>query len=346
MSFERERREMVRRQIAGRGVRDPAVLGAMETVPREEFVAPRLAEFAHEDSPLPIEAGQTISQPFVVALMAAALELKPSDRVLEVGAGSGYAAAVLSRIAAEVYAIERLDELAELAAERCRGLGYGNVHVRTGDGSLGWPEQAPFDAIVVAAGGPSVPAALVDQLAVGGRLVIPVGPDPRTQNLLRLRKRDDHTIRQEDLGGVRFVPLIGAQGWRDEKSTAPVAAAERAVAEPTAESTAEQAEGSAEAAASTPGLTPASFADARADHAAMLLARECGEAFDEIEGIDLGSLIERVGDARVVLLGECTHGTSQFYRLRAEISRPSCPSSSTVTTGSTRARRSPRSTSR
>lgn len=213
IDFEARRREMVRRQIAERGVRDRRVLDAMNTVPRETFVPERLAEFAYDDTPLPIEEEQTISQPYIVALMAEALELQPGQRVLEVGAGSGYAAAVLSRIADEVYAIERHATLAELAQERMRRLGYGNVHVEHGDGTLGWPEHAPYDAIAVAAGGPEVPPALKQQLAIGGRLVIPVGTDPRLQELVRIRRVGPDRFEKENLGGVRFVPLVGAQGW-------------------------------------------------------------------------------------------------------------------------------------
>ena len=162
-----ERRRMVE-QFVSRGLRDEAVLAAMRAVPREAFIAAELAEFAYEDAPLPIEAGQTISQPYIVAAMTAALELAPRDRVLEVGTGSGYAAAVLSRIAAEVYTIERHEELAQAAERRLRELGYANVHVHHGDGTLGWPEHAPYDAIVVAAGGPEIPKPLLEQLAVGG----------------------------------------------------------------------------------------------------------------------------------------------------------------------------------
>ena len=203
---------MVDSQIRGRGVHDPAVLAAMATVPREAFVAPQLAELAWDDSALPIGRGQTISQPFIVARMAEALELQPGDRVLEVGTGSGYAAAVLSCCAGEVWTIERHAELCVLAERRLRELGYDTVHVRHGDGTLGWPGQAPFDAIVVAAGAPSVPPALLGQLAPGGRLVIPVG-DQSVQHLLRLRRLDDGRTETEILDAVRFVPLIGAQGW-------------------------------------------------------------------------------------------------------------------------------------
>lgn len=174
----------------------------------------RLAELAYDDTALPIEEEQTISQPYIVALMAEVLEVQPGQRVLEVGAGSGYAAAVLSRIADEVYAIERHAALAELAQERMRRLGYDNVHIRQGDGTLGWPEHAPYDAIAVAAGGPDVPPALQQQLAVGGRLVIPVGTDPRLQDLVRIRRVAPDRFEQENLGGVRFVPLVGAQGWK------------------------------------------------------------------------------------------------------------------------------------
>lgn len=213
---------MVDRQIAARGVRDPRVLEAMRTVPREVFVPESLAELAYDDSPLPISEDQTISQPYVVALMAEALELQPRDKVLEIGAGSGYAAAVLSRIAREVYTVERHESLACQARERTERLGYLNVHVIQGDGTLGWAEHAPYDAIVVAASGPDVPQALLDQLAPRGRLVIPIGPNPRTQSLVRVRRRKDGGYVREDLGGVRFVPLIGAQGWREEDEAAEV----------------------------------------------------------------------------------------------------------------------------
>lgn len=208
------RNEMVRHQIATRGVRSPAVLEAMRTVPREAFVPSHLRDVAYEDSPLPIAAGQTISQPYIVAYMIEALELEGDEKVLDVGAGSGYAAAVLSRIARQVYAIERIGELADSAARTLAALGYDNVEVLHGDGSRGWPEQAPFDAIVVAAGGPKVPTSLKHQLKVGGRLVIPTGSDRHLQALQRVRRTGDEQFEVEQLAEVRFVPLLGEEGWR------------------------------------------------------------------------------------------------------------------------------------
>jgi protein-L-isoaspartate(D-aspartate) O-methyltransferase len=210
------RRDMVRLQIAARGVADRRVLDAMGRVPRERFVRESHTRFAYEDTPLPIEEGQTISQPYIVALMAEALELAPGDRVLEIGAGSGYAAAVLGQLAREVWAVERHAPLAQGARERMESLGYDNVHIVEGDGTLGWPEHAPYDAVVVAAGGPDIPPALLEQLAHGGRLVIPVGSDPRLQELIRVRKREDGEIARENLGAVSFVPLVGAQGWTEK----------------------------------------------------------------------------------------------------------------------------------
>jgi protein-L-isoaspartate(D-aspartate) O-methyltransferase len=212
-TFAERRERMVDRQIAGRGVRDPAVLGAMRKVPRESFVPDHLANSADADAALPIGEGQTISQPYVVALMTEALRLQPRDRVLEVGTGTGYAAAVLALIVAEVYTIERLGSLAESARRRLTDLGYANVHVRHGDGSLGWPEHAPYDAIVVTAGGPDVPRSLVRQLAIGGRLVMPVGSTQWSQRLVRVIRTGEDTFEREALEDVAFVPLIGAEGW-------------------------------------------------------------------------------------------------------------------------------------
>ena len=204
---------MVDRQIAGRGVRDPAVLAAMRKVPRERFVPEPLASFAYEDGPLAIGEGQTISQPYIVAVMTEALSLRANDRVLEVGTGSGYAAAVLAEIAAEVYTVERLESLARSARKRLAELGYSNTHVRQGDGSLGWPEQAPYEAIVVTASGPDVPTALLAQLAIGGRLVMPVGTQFDSQRLVRVERIGEDSYQRVTLERVVFVPLIGAQGW-------------------------------------------------------------------------------------------------------------------------------------
>ncbi|MFI5324672.1 MAG: protein-L-isoaspartate(D-aspartate) O-methyltransferase [Candidatus Rokuibacteriota bacterium] len=211
----RERERMVTTQIEARGITDPLVLAALRAVPRERFVPPALARFAYEDRPLPIEAGQTISQPFIVAVMAQAAGLEPGARVLEIGTGSGDGAAVLSRLAAEVYTVERVGALAEAARDRLAALGYANVHVREGDGSLGWSEHAPYDAIVVTAGGPRVPEALLSQLASGGRLIMPVGSGALHQRLVRVTRTDALAYRYEDLEAVAFVPLIGAEGWTE-----------------------------------------------------------------------------------------------------------------------------------
>lgn len=200
---------MVERQIARRGLRDARVLQAMGETPREAFVAPDLEELAYADRPLPIGHGQTISQPYVVALMLVAAELRPLDRVLEIGTGSGYAAAVMSRLCGAVFTIERHGELAAQARERLARLGCGNVEVRIGDGTRGWPERAPFDAIVAAAGGRSIPEPLRRQLAIGGRLIIPVGEPSRRQRLLKITRLGAAEFSEEDLGHVRFVPLIG-----------------------------------------------------------------------------------------------------------------------------------------
>jgi protein-L-isoaspartate(D-aspartate) O-methyltransferase len=207
------RRALVAEQIEARGGRSPAVLRALAAVPRERFVPPAESLRAYDDSPLPIGAGQTISQPFVVALMAAAAELTGSERVLEIGTGSGYGAAVLAELALEVYTIERRAELAEEARRRLVAEGYARVRVRAGDGTLGWPEAAPFDAIVVTAGGPSAPPSLLAQLRPGGRLVMPIGASPSVQSLVRMRRAADDRYECDDLGAVRFVPLLGAEGW-------------------------------------------------------------------------------------------------------------------------------------
>ena len=204
---------MVNEHLLARGIHDKAVVRAMREVPREAFLPPAMQRLAYEDGPLPIDAGQTISQPYIVALMVEALELQGTERVLEVGTGSGYAAAVLSRCAAEVYTVERIASLAENARSRLQELGYQNVTVHLGDGTLGWQEHAPYHGIVVTAGAPELPEALLGQLAPGGRLVIPVGPTQHLQTLVRVRREGEHDFRREELCPVRFVPLIGEQGW-------------------------------------------------------------------------------------------------------------------------------------
>lgn len=271
-----------------RGIRDEAVLKAMAIVPREQFVGMDLAEFAYDDTPLPIEEGQTISQPYIVALMTEALQLKSGDTVLEVGTGSGYAAAVLSRVAGKVYTIERHRSLAHQAQVRLRKLGYQNVEVLCGDGTLGWPEHAPYNAIVVTAGGPETPRSLIEQLAIGGRMVIPAGPSLAEQKLLRLTRTTMEAVEIEELAAVRFVPLIGEQGWREaEEKISPKPRTDRVRRpEPLAE-----------------------------------LIENAATHIPSIESVNLTALLERIGDARVVLLGEATHGTAEFYDMRARISK-------------------------
>jgi protein-L-isoaspartate(D-aspartate) O-methyltransferase len=281
--FEDLRKQMIDYQLAARGLHDQTVLDAVNAVPREEFVPTDLVEFAYRDSALPIAASQTISQPYIVALMTAALELKSDDRVLEVGTGSGYAAAVLAEIAKQVYTIERHKILADTARTRLEELGYTNTRVLFGDGTLGWPEHAPFDAITVAAGGPEVPATLKQQLAIGGRLVIPVGSSLRTQKLLRIRRISEHEYEEEDLGGVRFVPLIGAAGWEDETADKP--------------------------------------ATEKIEVSLPELIYQSSEHFASIDHVNLDNLLARIGDSRLVLLGEASHGTAEFYEMRARITQ-------------------------
>lgn len=206
------RQGMIDAQLRHRGITDPRVLAAMAAVPRELFVAAPTVRMAYEDMPLPIAHGQTISQPYIVALMVEALQLEPGDVVLEIGTGSGYAAAVLSMIAGRVYSIERVPELAATARERLAVLGYRQIEVKCGDGTLGWPEHAPFQAIVCAASGPSVPKSLRDQLDIGGRLVMPLDT-AYGQTLVRVTRVSHDRYETTDLGPVRFVPLIGKEGW-------------------------------------------------------------------------------------------------------------------------------------
>ncbi len=287
----RRRHAMVDQQIAHRGISSPRVLDAMRSVEREVFLPEDLREFAYDDIPLPLGAGQTITQPYIVALMAEALLLKGEETVLEIGTGSGYAAAVLARIAKTVYTVERYGQLASQAAETLASQGFSNVHVLQGDGTLGWPEHAPFDAILVAAGGPEVPRSLREQLKIGGRLVIAVGADRRLQELLRITRLSQNDYRSEELLDVRFVPLVGAQGWAPE------------------------------------GTDEQALPSRRADRpmvddrdVARLIGAAC-EPFSDIDSVDLTPLLARIGEARVVLIGEASHGTSEFYRMRARITR-------------------------
>jgi len=211
--FARLREQMVERQIAARGIADAHILAAFRAIPRERFVPEAARALAYEDAPQPIEAGQTISQPYIVALMVEAAEIGPADRVLEVGAGSGYAAAILARLAGRVFAVERHAELAQLAGERMERLGCDNVSICAGDGSGGLPSAAPFDAILCSASGSHVPAILLGQLAIGGRLVMPVGEPGEVQDLVKMTRTGERDYAREALGAVRFVPLIGAHAW-------------------------------------------------------------------------------------------------------------------------------------
>jgi protein-L-isoaspartate(D-aspartate) O-methyltransferase len=213
--FTAEREAMVERHLKRRGIADQAILDAFLAVPREAFVGPDYAHLAYGDHPLPIEAGQTISQPYIVGLMIQAAGIKSGDKVLEVGAGSGYAAAVISRIAGKVIAIERQHDLIEIARERIRRLGYDNIEIVEGDGTKGCPDHAPFDAILAAASGSHVPKPLIEQLADGGRIVMPVGDPGWVQELVKVTKGPNGQLIQENLGSVRFVPLIGEEGWKD-----------------------------------------------------------------------------------------------------------------------------------
>src|SRR5688500_11474534 len=278
--FAELRERMVERQIAARGIRDPRLLDAFRQVPREEFVSPEYGRQVYGDHPLPIGRGQTISQPYIVALMIEAAEVKPGDRVLEVGAGSGYAAAVLSRIAKRVYAIERHAMLGEAARRRFEALGYDNMELRIADGTKGWPDAAPFDAIMVAAGGPAAPQALKEQLAIGGRLVVPVGEQWTGQRLLKVTRVSDSEYETEDIGSVAFVPLIGEQGWAEDGRRAAT-----------------------------------NHVPARKQTLPQMIA-EAAEPLPDVDEPAFGRLFDRFADRKVVLLGEASHGTSEFYRAR------------------------------
>jgi protein-L-isoaspartate(D-aspartate) O-methyltransferase len=210
------RARLVAEQLVARDITDPQVLKAMGTVPREKFVPDYRRHLAYEDRPLSIGAGQTISQPYIVAYMIEAMRLDGGEKVLEIGAGSGYAAAVLAEIAAEVFTIERIEELAELARANLAAAGITRVTVRCGDGTDGWPEEAPFDAILVSAGAPKIPETLKHQLKIGGRMVVPIGDDPTGQELIRITRTGEETFERTHLTYVRFVPLIGHEGWEPD----------------------------------------------------------------------------------------------------------------------------------
>jgi len=203
---------MVREQIEARGVTDPRVLAAMRQIPRHLFVDEALQAQAYGDHPVPIGLGQTLSQPYIVALMTALLVVRPQMRILEIGTGSGYQAAILASMGAQVFTVERIKQLYAIARSRLLEMKFFNVRVKLDDGTLGWPEHSPFDRIIVTAGGPEVPSPLLEQLADPGIMVIPVGPTKREQRLLRIFKKDGR-IHQEDQGGVAFVDLVGSHGW-------------------------------------------------------------------------------------------------------------------------------------
>lgn len=281
--YEKQRRTMVARQIRRRGIGDAHILAAFGEVPRERFVPDDLAEFAYDDGPLPIGEGQTISQPYIVACMIDAAEIGAGDRVLEVGAGSGYAAAVVSRIAGEVFAVERHELLARQAHERIAALGYRNCTVIAGDGMDGLPEEAPFDAVLVAARGIEVPEALKRQLATGGRLVIPIG-DEAVQQLRCIVRTGQETWQSHDIAPVRFVPLL-------------------------------------------PGAVPENGSRAASNHVparAKTLPELIADAaipLGEIEDAGFAAAFDRFADRRVVMLGESSHGTHEFYAARVAITR-------------------------
>jgi protein-L-isoaspartate(D-aspartate) O-methyltransferase len=280
------RARMVDVHLGQRGITDALVLDAFRQVPREAFVPAELSEFAYEDTPLPIGQGQTISQPYIVALTIQELGLRGGERVLEIGTGSGYAAAVLGRVAKDVYTVERIEALADSAKNRLAGIGFFNVHVVHGDGSLGLPEHAPYDAIAVAAGGPKAPPALLAQLALGGRLVMPIGATKDTQVLVRITRESDTKYREEPLVDVHFVPLIGEEAWGPAQ-----------------------------------GRIVRALRQSRGAAGLVTLVREAAEPIEDIETTSIETLLDRIGDAQLVLLGEATHGTREFYRMRARITR-------------------------
>jgi protein-L-isoaspartate(D-aspartate) O-methyltransferase len=282
--LERYRKIMIENHLKARGIKDAEVLRAMEKVPREKFLPETMVEFAYEDSPLPIGEGQTISQPYIVAVMTELLELKQDDRVLEIGTGSGYAAAILSQIVDEVYTVERHQSLANEAKEKFRDMGYDNIYVSHGDGTLGWPEHGPYNAIVVTAGAPEIPESLKEQLAIGGRLVIPTG-SARAQELVRMRKIGKDDYEREEHLSVRFVPLVGDEGWKNNS------------------------------------FVEKKLAKIHSSRPISELIALSANSIPSIQEKDISPLLDRIGDAKVVLLGEATHGTAEFYKMRARITQ-------------------------
>ena len=280
--IDEQRQRMVARQIRDRGIGSPALLAAFEAVPRHAFVPSHLADDAYGDEPLPIGEGQTISQPYIVARMIEAARIGPHDRVLEVGAGSGYAAAILSRIAKAVFAVERHHTLADQAAERIAALGYDNCTIVAGDGMEGLPQAAPFDAILVAAQGTQVPRALCEQLAIGGRLVMPVG-DERMQQLTRIVRTGEDSWESEEITPVRFVPLLkGEVEGHEAKGDDAASSGERSLPR---------------------------------------LIGERAHALPPVDDPEFAAAFDRFGGRRIVMLGEASHGTHEFYAARAAITR-------------------------
>jgi protein-L-isoaspartate(D-aspartate) O-methyltransferase len=270
---------MIDAHLRRRGITNERVLEAMADVPRERFVAPGFEEFSYEDSPLAIGEGQTISQPYIVALMLQEADIDPDDIVLEVGTGSGYAAALMSRLAKHVYTIERHQSLGETARKRLAADGYDNVEVKIADGTKGWPEIGPFNAILVAAGGANIPIPLTEQLDIGGRLIIPIG-ERDSQRLIKVTRTSATTFQEEDLGNVVFVPLVS-----DERHW---------------------------------GAAGAQSQRVRSLREVIVSAAEPLPAIDDAA---FAAMFDRFGGKRVVLLGESTHGTSEFYRARAAITQ-------------------------
>ena len=287
--FAEQRLQMVQDQVAGRGVRDASVLDALRAVPRELFVPEALREFAYEDVRLPLAEGQTIPRPWIVGAMVEALALRPDEKVLEIGTGSGYGAAVLARVARSVYSIEPIDRLAVIAAATLRSQRVGNVYVRQGRADAGWPLHAPYDAILVNLPGSQVPDELKRQLGVGGRLVMLSGTDPEVLELVRVTRTGEHSYRSDDIEDLRTGSVFGEEGHTSAHGG--------------------------------PLWSQAVKADAHADELLARRIADCGERFATPATADLEPLLRRIGDARIVLLGESTHGTSEFYRMRDRISR-------------------------